>query len=85
MIKMILEEELIKLNEEDIFGPDRTLLIEETELMTNMATLSNMVVENINALDHRGRIERTKAEKINRLQANCIEALGNLLAEINEY
>ena len=55
---MKLEEELIKLNEEEIFGREKVVEIEKSEVIKNMRELISLIEEimNINGLDNEGTI-----------------------------
>ena len=47
---MKLEEQLIRLNEDDIFGKVHSVDIEESDVMKNLGTLENMINEAIEIL-----------------------------------
>ena len=53
---MKLEEALIQLEEEELFGKVHSIDIEQSEIMKNFGTLANMIQEAIDGLKERDRL-----------------------------
>jgi len=50
---MKLEEELIKLDEEDLFGKQKSISTEQSDLLKNLAYIGNMIVEANDIIENR--------------------------------
>lgn len=82
---MKLEEQLIILNEEEIFGKIHSVDIEESDVMKNLGTLANMINEAIENLRTRDRLLYEDAEEIVAMQMECMKWLGDILGKIEKY
>ena len=82
---MKLEEALICLNEEEIFGKVHSVDIEESDVIKNLGTLGNMINEAINKLKSRDRILYEDAEEIAGMQIETMKWLGSILDKIEKY
>ena len=47
---MKLEELLIRLDEEDLFGKQKSVSTEQSDLLKNLASIGNMIVEDIGCI-----------------------------------
>lgn len=82
---MKLEEQLIRLNEEEIFGKIHSIDIEESDVMKNLGTLANMINEAIENLRTRDRLLYEDAEEIVAMEMECMKWLGDILGKIEKY
>lgn len=82
---MKLEEALICLNEEEIFGKVHSVDIEESDVIKNLGTLGNMINEAIDKLKSRDRILYEDAEEIAGMQIETMKWLGSILDKIEKY
>lgn len=82
---MKLEEALIRLNEEELFGKVHSVDIEQSDVMKNLGTLANMINEAIENLRTRDRLLYEDAEDIARMQMECMKWLGDILGKIEKY
>lgn len=82
---MKLEEALICLNEEEIFGKEHSVDIEQSDIMKNLGTLGNMINEAMDKLKSRNRIMYEDAEEIAGMQMEVMKWLGNILDKIEKY
>ena len=82
---MKLEEALICLNEEEIFGEEHSVDIEQSDIMKNLGTLGNMINEAMDKLKSRNRIMYEDAEEIAGMQMEVMKWLGNILDKIEKY
>ena len=53
---MKLEEKLIKLDEEDLFGKQKSVSTEQSDLLKNLAYMGNMIVEANDIIEARDAI-----------------------------
>ena len=82
---MKLEEALIRLNEEELFGKVHSVDIEQSDVMKNLGTLANMINEAIENLRTRDRLLYEDAEDIAGMQMECMKWLGDILGQIEKY
>lgn len=82
---MNFAEELLKLNEEELFGKQKSIDIEESDVMKNLGTLANMILEAIDCLKERDVLLYEDAQQISRSQFEAMEKLGDILEKINKY
>lgn len=82
---MKLEEQLIRLNEEEIFGKVHSIDIEESDVMKNLGTLANMINEAIENLRTRDRLLYEDLEEIVTIEMECMKWLGDILGKIEKY
>lgn len=82
---MKLEEALICLNEEEIFGKVHSVDIEESDVIKNLGTLGNMLNEAIETLRGCDRLLYKDSEAIVKLEMECMKWLGNILDKIEKY
>lgn len=82
---MKLEEALIRLNEDDIFGKVHSVDIEESDVMKNLGTLGNMINEAVENLRGCDRLLYEDAEAIVKLQIEGINLMGSILEKIEKY
>lgn len=82
---MKLEEQLIRLNEEEIFGKIHSVDIEESDVMKNLGTLANMINEAIENLKTRDRLLYEDSEEIVAMEMECMKWLGDILGKIEKY
>jgi len=82
---MKLEEQLIRLNEEEIFGKIHSVDIEESDVMKNLGTLANMINEAIENLRTRDRLLYEDSEDIVAMEMECMKWLGDILGKIEKY
>lgn len=82
---MKLEEALLRLNEEELFGKVHSVNIEQSEVMKNFGTLANMIQEAIENLKIRDTLLYEDAEKIAGMQMECMKQLGEILGKIEKY
>lgn len=82
---MKLEEQLIRLNEEQIFGNIHSVDIEQSYIMKNLGTLGNMINEAIDNLRILDRLLYEDTEEIVAMQMECMKWLGDILGKIEKY
>lgn len=82
---MKLEEALIQLDEEELFGKEHSIDIEQSEIMKNLGTLANMIQEAIDGLKERDRLIYKDAEELSKIQMKCMELIGEMLGKIKKY
>lgn len=83
---MKLEEELLKLNEEELFGKvKKSKPVEQSEILKNYALLNNMISEAIDILKNRDNVLFEDAENISKMQNECMKWLGNSLKNLEKY
>ena len=82
---MKLEEALIRLNEDDIFGKVHSVDIEENDVMKNLGTLGNMINEAIEILRGYDMLIYEDAEAILKLEMECMKWMGSILEKIEKY
>ena len=82
---MKLEEALICLNEEEIFGKVHSVDIEESDVIKSLGTLGNMINEAIDKLKCCDRILYEDAEEIVGMQIETMKWLGSILEKIEKY
>lgn len=82
---MKLEEALLRLNEEELFGKVHSVDIEQSEVMKNLGTLANMIREAVDVLKSRDTILYEDAEQIAEIQKVCMKSLGEILRRIEKY
>ena len=80
-----LEEALICLNVEEIFGKVHSVDVEESDVIKNLGTLGNMINEAIDKLKSRDRILYEDAEEIAGMQIETMKWLGSILDKIEKY
>ncbi len=82
---MKLEEELIKLNEEEIFGREKVVEIEKSEVIKNMRELISLIEEIMNILIKRGTILYKDAEEIRKMTMLIFQDFGDILEVVEKY
>lgn len=82
---MNFAEELLKLNEEEIFGKQKSIDIEESNIMKNLGTLENMLIDAMDSLKERDVLLYEDAEQISKSQFEAMEKLGDVLEKIKKY
>lgn len=82
---MKLEEELIKLNEEEIFGREEVVEIEKSEVIKNMRELISLTEEIMNILIKRGTIFYKDAEEIRKMTMLIFQDFGDILEVVEKY
>lgn len=82
---MKLEEELIKLNEEEIFGREKVVEIEKSEVIKNMRELISLIEEIMNILIKRGTIFYKDAEEIRKMTMIIFQDFGDILEVLEKY
>lgn len=82
---MKLEEQLIRLNEDEIFGKVHSVDIEESDVMKNLGTLGNMINEAIETLRGCDRLLYEDAEAIAKVEIEGINLIGTILEKIEKY
>ena len=82
---MRLEEQLIRLNEEEIFGKVHSVDIEESDVMKNLGTLGNMINEAVENLKGCNRLLHEDAEAITKLEMESMKWLGAILEKLQKY
>lgn len=82
---MKLEEELIKLNEEEIFGREEVVEIEKSEVIKNMRELISLIEEIMNILIKRGTIFYKDAEEIRKMTMLIFQDFGDILEVVEKY
>lgn len=82
---MKLEEALIRLNEDEIFGKVHSVDIEESDVMKNLGTLGNMINEAIETLRGCDRLLYEDAEAIAKVEIEGINLIGTILEKIEKY
>ena len=82
---MKLEEALIKLDEEELFGKVHSVDIEQSDVMKNLRTIANMINEAIENLKSRDRLLYEDVEEITEMQMECMKWLGDILGKIEKY
>lgn len=82
---MDFAEELLKLNEEELFGKQKSIDIEESDVMKNLGTLANMILEAMDCLKERDVLLYEDAQQISRSQFEAMEKIGDILEKINKY
>ena len=65
---MKLEEELIRLNEEELFWTVKSIPVEQSEVLKNFALLSKMIQEAIDTLSNRDNLLYEDARQIINMQ-----------------
>jgi hypothetical protein len=82
---MKLEEQLIRLNEEEIFGKEHSVDIEESDVMKNLGTLGNMINEAVENLRGCNRLLYEDAEALTKLEMESMKWLGAILEKLQKY
>ena len=82
---MKLEEALIRLDEEELFGKVHSVDIEQRDVMKNLGTIANMINEAIENLKSRDRLLYEDVEEITEMQMECMKWLGDILGKIEKY
>ncbi|MBD8923491.1 hypothetical protein EGR52_08780 [bacterium] len=82
---MKLEEALIRLDEEELFGKVHSVDIEQSDVMKNLGTIANMINEAIENLKSRDRLLYEDVEEITEMQMECMKWLGDILGKIEKY
>jgi len=82
---MKLEEQLIRLNEDDIFGKVHSVDIEESDVMKNLGTLANMINEAVETLRGCDRLLYEDAEALAKMEIECMKWIGAILEKIEKY
>lgn len=82
---MKLEEELIKLDEEDLFGKQKSISTEQSDLLKNLSYIGNMIVETNDIISSRDTILYDDAVTISKFQRMCSEDLGCILDVLRKY
>ena len=82
---MKLEEELIKLDEEDLFGKRKSVSTEQSDLLKNLAYIGNMILEAHDIIDSRDTILYDDAVTISKFQKMCLEDIGCILDVLRKY
>lgn len=82
---MKLEEALIRLDEEELFGKVHAVDIEQSDVMKNLGTIANMINEAIENLKSRDRLLYEDVEEITGMQMECMKWLGDILGKIEKY
>jgi len=80
-----LEEELIRLDEEDLFGKQKSVSTEQSDLLQNLAYIRNMIVEANDIIEARDTILYDDAVTISKFQKMCSEDLGCILDVLQKY
>jgi hypothetical protein len=81
----VLEEGLLRLNEEEIFGNINTTNIEGSEIIQGMAKIQSIVQEVIENMIDRGTILTEDLNFLTNKQKECIKNLGDILDKVNTY
>ena len=82
---MKLEEALIRLDEEELFGKVHSVDIEQSDVMKNLGTIANMINEAIENLKSRYRLLYEDVEEITGMQMECMKWRGDILGKIEKY
>lgn len=82
---MKLEEELLRLNEEELFGTVKSIPVEQSEVLKNFALLSKSIREAIDTLTNRDNLLYEDAEQISSMQNECMKCLGEMQEIIEKY
>lgn len=82
---MKLEEALIRLNEDEIFGKVHSVDIEESDVMKNLGTLGNMINEAIEILRGYDRLIYEDTEALVKMEMECMKWIGAILEKIEKY
>lgn len=82
---MRLEEQLIRLNEEEIFGKVHSVDIEESDVMKNLGTLGNMINEAVEKLRGCSRLLYEDVECLTKLEIESMKWLGAILEKLQKY
>ena len=82
---MKLEEALIRLDEDELFGKVHSVDIEQSDVMKNLGTIANMINEAIENLKSRDRLLYEDVEEITEMQMECMKWLGDILGKIEKY
>ncbi len=82
---MKLEEQLIRLNEDEIFGKVHSVDIEESDVMKNLGTLANMINEAVETLRGCDRLLYEDAEALEKMEMECMKWIGAILEKIEKY
>lgn len=82
---MKLEEALLQLDEEELFGTVKSIPVEQSEVLKNFALLSKMIQEAIDTLTNRDNLLYEDAEQISNMQNECMKWLGEMLGKIEKY
>lgn len=82
---MSFEEQLLSLNEEELFGKQNAIPIEQSEVIQNMARLSNMLQDGIGILKQKDMLLYEDAQDISQMQSEIFERLGSMLGKLEKY
>ena len=82
---MKLEEELIRLDEEELFGKQKSVSTEQSDLLKNLAYIGNMIVEANDIIEARDTILYDDAVTISKFQKMCLEDIGCILDVLRKY
>ena len=79
------EEELIKLDEEDLFGKQKSISTDQSDLLKKLAYIGNMIVEANDIIETRDTILYDDAVTISKFQKMCLEDIGCILDVLRKY
>lgn len=82
---MKLEEQLIRLNEEEIFGRVHSVDIGESDVMKNLGMLGNMINEAVENLRGCSRLLYEDAQALTKLEKESMKRLGAILEKLQKY
>lgn len=82
---MKLEEALLQLDEEELFGTVKSIPVEQSEVLKNFALLSKMIQEAIDTITNRDNLLYEDAKQISNMQNECMKWLGEMLGKIEKY
>lgn len=83
MIKF--EEALLQLNEDELFGKEKSVAVEQSEVLKNLGVLSKMLQEIMNIIISRDVILYDDAMKLSDMQKECMKWIGEMQFILEKY
>ncbi len=83
MIK--LEEALLQLNEDELFGKEKSVAVEQSEVLKNLGVLSKMLQEIMDIIISRDVILYDDAMKLSDMQKECMKWIGEMQFILEKY
>ena len=83
MIK--LEEALLQLNEDELFGKEKSVAVEQSEVLKNLGVFSKMLQEIMDIIISRDVILYDDAMKLSDMQKECMKWIGEMQFILEKY
>lgn len=76
---------MLQLDEEELFGKVKSIDIEQSDILKNLGTLSNMIQEAIDCLKNKDRVLYEDAEQISNIRMEAMKNIGDIIGKIEKY